>query len=156
MNLLVRKKSWYKNWINYSIIIYPTDIVIKENQKGFSSYIKQDHKNLTEHVNHQTQDSMIEDLSPKTSEFLGHKPEPAEEMHSEQQSFNFAQDELVLSPEIIKETMEAMNMSIRQTAEEIGIAHTTLSRYLRKENKRQNNKNDEKMLNWLKEKTLTI
>ena len=48
-----------------------------------------------------------------------------------------------------------LNMSIRKAAEEIDIAHTTLSRYLRKENKRQNNKNDEKTLNWLKEKTLT-
>ena len=46
-------------------------------------------------------------------------------------------------------------MSIRKAAEEIGIAHTTLSRYLRNENKRPNNKNDEKMLNWMKEKTLT-
>jgi DNA transposition AAA+ family ATPase len=45
-----------------------------------------------------------------------------------------------------------LNMSIRQAAQEIGIVHTTLSRYLKKENKRQNNKNDEKMLNWLKEK----
>ena len=45
-----------------------------------------------------------------------------------------------------------LNISIRQAAEEIGIAHTTLSRYIRKENKRQNNKNDEKMLNWIKEK----
>ena len=87
---------------------------------------------------------------------MGHKPEPTVEKYSEQQSFNFTQDEIVLSPEIMKKTMEAMNMSIRQTAEEIGIAHTTLSRYLRNENKRQNNKNDEKMLNWLKEKTLTI
>jgi helix-turn-helix, Psq domain len=51
--------------------------------------------------------------------------------------------------------INCLNMSIRKAAEEIDIAHTTLSRYLRKENKRQNNKNDEKMLNWLKEKTLT-
>lgn len=152
---LVGQKNWHKIWYSHSIIIYPTDIVITENQKGFSSDIKQDHKNLTEHVNHQTQDSIIEDSSPKIPEFLGHKPEPVVEEHSEQQSFNFTQDEILLSPEIMKKTIEAMNMSIRQTAEEIGIAHTTLSRYLRNENKRQNNKNDEKMLNWLKEKTLT-
>lgn len=151
---LVGQKNWHKIWYSHSIIIYPTDIVITENQKGFSSYIKQDHKNLIEHVNHQTQDSMIKDLSPKISE-LDKKPKPVEEEHFEQQSFNFTQDEIVLSPEIMKKTMKAMNMSIRQTAEEIGIAHTTLSRYLRNENKRQNNKNDEKMLNWLKTKTLT-
>ena len=51
--------------------------------------------------------------------------------------------------------INCLNMSIRQAALEIGVAHTTLSRYIRKENKRQNNKNDEKMLNWLKEKVLT-
>ena len=74
----------------------------------------------------------------------------------EQQSFDFdAKEEIKLSPETMKEIMDRLNMSIRQVAEEIGIAHTTLSRYLRKENKRQNNKNDEKMLNWLKEKTVT-
>ena len=54
----------------------------------------------------------------------------------------------------MQEMINRLNMSIRKAAEEIGIANTTLSRYLRKENKRQNNKNDEKMLNWLKEKTL--
>jgi hypothetical protein len=152
---LVGKKNWHKIWHSHSIIIYPTDIVITENQKGFSSYIKQDHKNLIEHVNHQTQDSMIEDSSPKIPELLNQTPEPVKEKHFEQQSFNFTPDEIVLSPEIMKKTMTAMNMSIRQTAEEIGIAHTTLSRYLRNENKRQNNKNGEKMLNWLKGKTLT-
>ena len=74
----------------------------------------------------------------------------------EQQSFDFdAKEEIELSPETMNEMMDRLNISIRQVAEEIGIAHTTLSRYLRKENKRQNNKNDEKMLNWLKEKTLT-
>ena len=31
---LVGKKGWYKNWINYSIIIYPTDIVVKREPKG--------------------------------------------------------------------------------------------------------------------------
>ena len=55
----------------------------------------------------------------------------------------------------MSDMINRLNMSIRQAALEIGVAHTTLSRYLRKENKRQNNKNDEKMLNWLKEKALT-
>ena len=151
---LVGQRNWHKIWYSHSIIIYPTDIVITENQKGFSSYIKQDHKKLIEHVNHETQDS-IKDSSPKTPEFLDKKPKPVAEEYFEQQSFNFTQNEIVLSPEIMKKTMKVMNMSIRQTAQEIGIAHTTLSRYLRNENKRQNNKNDEKMLNWLKGKTLT-
>ena len=72
----------------------------------------------------------------------------------EQQAFDFDLKEIKLSPEAMEQMMNHLNMSIRHAAEEIGIAHTTLSRYLRKEKKRQNNKNDEKMLNWLKEKTL--
>jgi DNA transposition AAA+ family ATPase len=71
----------------------------------------------------------------------------------EHQSFNFVNSpEIALFPESMKQMIDSMGMSIRQTANEIGIAHTTLSRYIRKENKRQNKNNDEKMLNWLKEK----
>ena len=47
-------------------------------------------------------------------------------------------------------------MSIREATEEM--CHCSALRSLgslRKENKHQNDKNDEKMLNWLKEKTLT-
>ena len=35
------------------------------------------------------------------------KPAPAKEMYSEQQSFNFTQDEMVLSPEGMKKAMES-------------------------------------------------
>jgi len=56
---------------------------------------------------------------------------------------------------VLNEVFLCLIWCIRQAALEIGVAHTTLSRYLRKENKRQNNKNDVKMLNWLKEKALT-
>ena len=34
MNLLVGKKGWYKNWINYSIIIYPTDNLLEGYKKN--------------------------------------------------------------------------------------------------------------------------
>ena len=72
-----------------------------------------------------------------------------------QQAFDLdVKDEIKLSPESMSLMINRLNMSIRQAALEIGVAHTTLSRYLRKENKRQNNKNDVKMLNWLKEKAL--
>ena len=158
---LVGQKNWYKNWSSYSIVIYPTDIVEKENLKAFSSYSNQDHENLIQRVNQQIHANKVEDSSLESPEFMHDpmtsaiKPAPVKEMYSEQQSFNFTQDEMVLSPEGMKKAMKSVNMSIRQAAAEIGIAHTTLSRYLRNENTRHNNKNDEKMLNWLKEKTLT-
>ncbi|MCC3359672.1 helix-turn-helix domain-containing protein [Bacillus sp. REN16] len=45
--------------------------------------------------------------------------------------------------------IDQLGISIRKASREIGVAHTTLSRYLRGEIKRHNNKNDDKMLNWL-------
>ncbi|OHR66552.1 hypothetical protein HMPREF3291_01580 [Bacillus sp. HMSC76G11] len=64
--------------------------------------------------------------------------------------------EITLSPEAMKEMIDILNVSIRQTALDIGISYSTLSRYIRKENKRQNKNNDQKMLNWLKEKETLI
>ncbi|WP_191559584.1 hypothetical protein [Metabacillus idriensis] len=64
--------------------------------------------------------------------------------------------EITLSPEAMKEMIDTLNVSIRQTALDIDISHSTLSRYIRKENKRQNKNNDQKMLNWLKEKETLI
>jgi hypothetical protein len=158
---LVGQKNWYKQWSNYSIIIYPTDMVIKENKKAFYSYSNQAYEDLIKHMNQQSPDNRVEHASLESTALLDDQVTPTiepglvEEVHSEQQSFHFIQNEIVLSPEIMKKTIESLNMSIRQTAAEIGIAHTTLSRYLKNENTRQNNKNDEKMLNWLKEKTVT-
>ena len=84
------------------------------------------------------------------------KDEKSNTYQVEQQAFDLdVKDEIKLSPESMSLMINRLNMSIRQAALEIGVAHTTLSRYLRKENKRQNNKNDVKMLNWLKEKALT-
>lgn len=64
----------------------------------------------------------------------------------------FLQWETELTPENIKKILARLNMSIRQAADEIGIAHTTLSRYINRENKRQNKKNEQKMKNLLEQK----
>lgn len=88
---------------------------------------------------------------------------PVNMIHKEeyaQQSFQFSEadtgTEITLSPLAMQEMIQALNISIRQSASEIGISHTTLSRYIRRENKRQNKNNDLKMLNWLKEKESLI
>ncbi|RFB11499.1 hypothetical protein DZB84_20795 [Bacillus sp. HNG] len=54
-----------------------------------------------------------------------------------------------LSPDILRVTIDNLGISIRAASKEIGVAHTTLSRYLRGEIKHHNKNNDEKMLNWL-------
>ncbi|WP_061810441.1 hypothetical protein [Rossellomorea vietnamensis] len=152
----IGKRGWLKNyWEKLSIILLPTDLVIKENQKS-----------LLEHASTPINQKMIELTGQVTSEevpfFEWTQQETAastetltvsSEIKTEQQVFNLEDEvSISLTPETMRETIDSLGMSIRQSALEIGIAHTTLSRYIRRENKRQNKNNDEKMLNWLKEK----
>ena len=54
-----------------------------------------------------------------------------------------------LTPEIMSAKIDELGYSIRKVADEIGISHTTLSRYIAHKIKRQNKDNDQKMLVWL-------
>ncbi|WP_018922960.1 helix-turn-helix domain-containing protein [Salsuginibacillus kocurii] len=54
-----------------------------------------------------------------------------------------------VSAETVKEARESRGLSIKRAAKEIGIAHTTLSRYERGMIKKPNRKNDEKIKDWL-------
>ncbi|MBT2688348.1 hypothetical protein J7I93_09155 [Bacillus sp. ISL-47] len=165
----VGKKGWFKDyWSKLSVIILPTEMVVEENKKNF--LIQTNHqidKRIIDQMNQITQENASagfeQSLLPRT--FEPSQKEVAASMEAantmkdtnikanfEQQSFHYEEEQKVtLSPEAMKEMIDSLNMSIRQAAAEIGIAHTTLSRYIRKENKRQNKNNDEKMLNWLKE-----
>lgn len=133
----VGKKGWFNNyWKNLSVIILPTEIVVKENQK-----------NLLDYSNQSVNKKIIERINKGVTSIK--KPE--------QQEFDFNMDQgIIPSPETIKEIIDSLNISIRQAAIEIGIAHTTLSRYIKGENKRQSRNTDEKMLIWLKEKIKTL
>jgi hypothetical protein len=175
---LVGKKGWYKDWVNYSIIIYPTDNLIegyKENLELSSqamldqgifekkSPVPENNLLKTEEERFSTglasamkesataiDTEIIEQVSYKR--FLD-KNEQTKTFEFEQQAFDLDEkEEIILSPEVMHEMLNRLNMSIRKAAEEIGISHTTLSRYIRKENKRQNKNNDKKMSNWLKDK----
>lgn len=163
---VVGKKGWYKDWVNYSIIIYPTDNLLegyKENVDLSSQAILD--QTILEKINQISQNNILlrtevdekfasnSDAKMKESiSTVETNNEQTKTLKIEQQAFNLdAKEDIKLSPESMKDMINRLNMSIRKTAEEIGISHTTLSRYLRKENKRQNNKNDEKMLKWLEE-----
>lgn len=165
----VGKKGWFNNyWTKLTVTIFPTEIVVKENQKNL---LVNSNNTINEKIIERMQQMSQERTFSESAEKLFTEipelayKETASTIETEltdfssvtieplQQAFDFeSMEETILTPETMKEMMDSQNMSIRQTAEEIGIAHTTLSRYLRKENKRQNKKNDEKMLNWLKEK----
>ncbi|WP_338473398.1 hypothetical protein R4Z10_21370 (plasmid) [Niallia sp. XMNu-256] len=179
---VVGKKGWYKDWINYSIIIYPTDSLLEgyKNSVDLSTQAILD-QTLLEKIQHKSvgdtlfrtekallpnslRSTIVESAATVETQILGKSQNKRTEKldkelsthQVEQQAFNLDEiEEIKLSPESMNDMIKHLDMSIRRAAEEIGVAHTTLSRYLRKENKRQNNKNDVKMLNWLKEKALT-
>lgn len=170
----VGKKGWFHAyWTKSSVLILPTDIVVKENQKKMminaNNLVNEEiiermnqisHENsVSEDILFSKKDYSLSELAPTLesgsievpSTLLSGKIVNQTHVKTEQQSFHFEPEtDIVLSPETMKHAMDSQKMSIRQTAEEIGISHSTLSRYLRRENKRQNNKNDEKMLNWIK------
>ncbi|MFD4819701.1 hypothetical protein [Peribacillus butanolivorans] len=165
----VGKKGWVNNyWSKVNVIILPTEMVVRENQKKLMiNSNRLVNEEILERMNLIDQENpyslsenlelaQVESAVSNDSGLILDMPSATSSIDI-QQSFNFGMDmEISLSPETMMETMDSLNMSIRKTAEEIGIAHTTLSRYLRRENKRQNNKNDEKMLKWLKEKKKNI
>ena len=70
---------------------------------------------------------------------------------TEQTEFVFESPKKVqeLTPEIMRAKIDELGYSIRKAAEEIGISHTTLSRYMARKIKRQNLDNDQKMIHWL-------
>jgi hypothetical protein len=164
----IGKKGWLKNyWEKLNIILLPTDLVIKENQKsllehtsqpiGEKMMIEQVYRTYTEDVgiHHSEEPALFEWTQDETAASTEVLPVSAD-IRVEQQAFELDNDSSVrLTPETMKETIDSLGMSIRQSALEMGIAHTTLSRYIRRENKRQNKNNDAKMLNWLNEKAKT-
>lgn len=150
----IGKRGWVKNyWMKLSVRIHPNELLIEENQN-----------NLLGSSNPIIQNNMIvSQLFPKEHEFAPREVAAAIETQDApingggyQQALELSfepdqeSDEMTLTPEALKERIDFLGISIRQTALEMGISHSTLSRYLRKESKRQNKNNDKKMLSWLK------
>ncbi|RZT15581.1 hypothetical protein [Fictibacillus sp. BK138] len=158
---MVGRKGWFKNyWSKINVIILPHDTLVKENQKNLISSDHSVDEKIIARMQQLTQENLIVSNQDQgqTWEFV-EEAAPAVDSSDilqadepEQQTFDF-NSEIKLTPDAMKLMIESLGKSIRQSASEIGIAHTTLSRYIRGENKRQNKNNDEKMLNWLKEKT---
>ncbi|WP_026581261.1 helix-turn-helix domain-containing protein [Bacillus sp. J33] len=145
---MVGKRNWVKEyWGKLNVHIMPADYIVKENKKILSSQSDLSHKRIGAPLN---QTAAAKEVI-RTSAGMAHDQE---ENLTKFQPENSSKQPITLTPEKMKEALDYLNISIRQAAEEIGVAHTTLSRYIKRENKRQNKKNDEKMLNWLKEKFL--
>jgi Helix-turn-helix len=153
----IGKRGWVKNyWMKLSVRIHPNELLIEENQN-----------NLLGASNQITPNNLIvSQLFPKEQKAprevavaIEEHSAPMNEATYQQQAFDLSpgseetQEEITLSPEILKERIDQLGISIRQVASEMGMSHSTLSRYLRKENKRQFKNNDKKMKAWLTKHT---
>ncbi|MGA5691383.1 helix-turn-helix domain-containing protein [Cytobacillus pseudoceanisediminis] len=142
---MVGKRNWVKQyWSKLNLQILPADFILKENKKILSSQLTLNNKLIGETINQTAADTEIVS-KPVILNYMEENPKKVQAKINSLES-------ITLTPEKMKETLDYLDMSIRQAAEEIGIAHTTLSRYIKRQNKRQNKKNDEKMLNWIKQK----
>lgn len=139
----VGKKGWFNDyWSQINVTILPPDIIVKENQKKI---VIPAHNQQEKQPAKPTVIDMVEPVTVTIEPVTTVTPPPPV-----QQSFPIEDKPVIsLSPETMKQTIEARKTSIRKAAEEIGISHSTLSRYLRNQIKRQNKSNDQKMLQWL-------
>ncbi|WP_191567418.1 hypothetical protein [Metabacillus idriensis] len=142
----VGKKGWFKNyWSKLSIVLLPTDIVIKENQKNLlentgNSLEDKIMNSIQQQMHHSDYERATQISDSYKPETIGHSQAgasiesiPVNMIHKEeyaQQSFQFSEadtgTEITLSPLAMQEMIQALNISIRQSASEIGISHTTL------------------------------
>lgn len=136
----VGKRGWIQNyWSQISVQITPPSVVLLENKKKISL----PNAPLVESAPAETKPSTNEPIEAEYTEVIVEK--------TEQTEFVFETPKKVqeLTPEIMRAKIDELGYSIRKAAEEIGISHTTLSRYMARKIKRQNLDNDQKMIHWL-------
>lgn len=136
----VGKRGWIQNyWSQISVQITPPSVVLLENKKKISL----PNAPLAESAPAETTPSTNEPIEAEYTEVIVEK--------TEQTEFVFETPKKVqeLTPEIMRAKIDELGYSIRKAAEEIGISHTTLSRYMSRKIKRQNLDNDQKMIHWL-------
>ncbi|MEK4701877.1 hypothetical protein MKX47_20465 [Solibacillus sp. FSL R7-0668] len=136
----VGKRGWIQNyWSQISVQITPPSVVLLENKKKISL----PNAPLAESAPAETKPSTNEPIEAEYTEVIVEK--------TEQTEFVFESPKKVqeLTPEIMRAKIDELGYSIRKAAEEIGISHTTLSRYMARKIKRQNLDNDQKMIHWL-------
>lgn len=136
----VGKRGWIQNyWSQISVQITPPSVVLLENKKKISL----PNAPLAESAPTETKPSTNEPIEAEYTEVIVEK--------TEQTEFVFETPKKVqeLTPEIMRAKIDELGYSIRKAAEEIGISHTTLSRYMARKIKRQNLDNDKKMIHWL-------
>lgn len=130
----VGKRGWIQSyWSQIGVQIAPPTSVLVENKKKINfTNAPQETKPATIDVPKEEYTEVVIEKQEQT-EFVFDTPEKVQE----------------LTPELIRSKLDEIGYSIRKAAEEIGISHTTLSRYIAGKIKRQNLDNNQKMLRWL-------
>ncbi|SOC25004.1 hypothetical protein SAMN05880501_1183 [Ureibacillus xyleni] len=142
----VGTRGWVKNyWGNITVTIMPPSEVIDENKRlRIGKSLPRPIPSMT---NHKMDEPIVQD-----ADFIDIKEVPVSAGNSKQETFVFdipVETTIELSPEIMKQRIDYLGYSVRKAADEIGISHSTLSRYINKQTKRQNKDNDHKMTHWL-------
>ena len=131
----VGKRGWIQNyWSQLSVMITPPAIVMLENKKKIA--LPNAPIETIIHTNDEPLEAEYEEViveKTEQTEFIFEAPKKVQE----------------LTPEIMRAKIDELGYSIRKAAEEIGISHTTLSRYLARKIKRHNQDNDQKMILWM-------
>jgi len=130
----VGKRGWIQSyWSQLSVMITPPALVMLENKKKIALPVA------------------VEPVPSTNEEVLEAEYEEILVEKTEQTEFIFEAPKKVqeLTPEIMRAKIDELGCSIRKAAEEIGISHTTLSRYIAHKIKRHNQDNDQKMIRWL-------
>ncbi|OCS85540.1 helix-turn-helix domain-containing protein [Caryophanon latum] len=139
----VGKKGWFQNYFSQlAITIMPPTIVVQENRRRIIL------PNTEEIMDLSVDDTVFPDAEPPVVEEVVPVVEEQIELPLEETP-PITPSISELTPELLREKIDALGYSIRKAAEEMGMSHTTLSRYLNRKIKRQNKDNDQKMLLWL-------
>lgn len=130
----IGKRGWIQNyWSQISVQITPPTSVLVENKKKINfTNAPQETKASTIELQKADYTEVIVEKTAQT-EFVFDAPEKVQK----------------LTPELIRTKLDELGYSIRKAAEEIGISHTTLSRFIAGKIKRQNMDNNQKMMRWL-------
>ncbi|WP_010289896.1 hypothetical protein [Kurthia massiliensis] len=137
----VGKRGWVKNyWSQMSVTIMPPDIVVYENKKRIPLPHMQ-HDEAAPNIEEDIVDAVFEEVAQPEQEAFDLEDVETEVVE---------EVEVTLTPETMRAKIDTLGLSIRKAAEEMGMSHTTLSRYMNHKIKRHNKDNDKKMIAFLK------
>ena len=135
----VGKRGWIQSyWSQMNVIITPPPLVVSENKKK-----------ITLPNAPLTVENSIREIKKETLVEAAYTEVIIEKWEQTEFIFEAPKKVAELTPEVMRAKLDELGYSIRKAAEEIGISHTTLSRYMAHKIKRHNQDNDRKMIAWL-------